>query len=70
MITGAALSALSCAPRCCRRSPPLADLSSGFSETWAFLDRRIADVMEAGKAWGEVSQAAKTFLAGRVRGFD
>lgn len=43
------------------------DVSPGFVDTWAFLDRRIADVMSAGKAVGELTQAASTWLEGQLR---
>lgn len=35
----------------------LSDTSPGFEDTWAFLDRRIDDVMSAGKRAGELTKA-------------
>ncbi len=45
-----------------------ADLSPDFVDTWAFLDRRVEDVMEAGKTFAELRQAVSTVLAGKLRG--
>ena len=38
------------------RVPLRADLSPEFEDTWEFLDRRIGDIVEAGKALNELSQ--------------
>ena len=46
----------------------LNDKSDGFEETWAFLDRRIADVMKAPKVMNQVKQVAG-FLPRRLRAF-
>ncbi len=46
----------------------LNDKSAGFEETWAFLDRRIADVMKAPKLMNAVKQVAG-FLPRRLRAF-
>jgi hypothetical protein len=43
------------------------DVSPEFEDTWAFLDRRIADTMAAGKAIKELTQAASTWLEGSMR---
>ena len=47
--------------------PALPDVSPEFQDTWAFLDRRIADTMAAGKAIKELTQAASTWLEGSMR---
>jgi COQ9 len=47
--------------------PGLPDVSPEFEDTWAFLDRRIADTMAAGKAIKELTQAASTWLEGSMR---
>ena len=50
----------------------LGDDSDGFAETWAFLDRRIADVMQIEKAKASLREnpLAKAFMAGPGRVFD
>ena len=47
--------------------PVLPDVSPEFEDTWAFLGRRIADTMAAGKAIKELTQAASTWLEGSMR---
>lgn len=50
----------------------LGDDSDGFAETWAFLDRRIANVMQIEKAKASLREnpLAKAFMAGPGRLFD
>jgi len=36
----------------------VADLSQGFEETWAFLERRMADVVDAENSLSEMTQAS------------
>lgn len=50
----------------------LGDDSEGYGDTWAFLDRRIADVMQIEKAKASLRKnpLAKAFMAGPGRLFD
>ena len=41
----------------------ITDTSPEFADTWAFLDRRIADVMQMGKSIGQMTEAASAWLA-------
>jgi len=46
----------------------LDDRSDGFANSWAFLDRRIEDVMKVPKLVGRISSAAKSFASRPRRG--
>ena len=43
------------------------DLSPEFEDTWEFLDRRIGEIVEAGKALNELSQVCDCAMAPHVR---
>ena len=43
--------------------PLRVDLSPEFEDTWEFLDRRIGDIVEAGKALKELSQVCDCAVA-------